>query len=137
MTKLTHLDHAGNAAMVDISAKAATIREAIAEGRITMSADALSAIKEGVVKKGDVLATARIAGIMAAKKTSDLIPLCHPIALSSVTVEFRLGDFTLGDTAITSIKRRTRASESACGTSAVLSFTVELGRAGTQVRADP
>ena len=88
MTKLTHLDHAGNAAMVDISAKAATIREAIAEGRITMSADALSAIKEGVVKKGDVLATARIAGIMAAKKTSDLIPLCHPLMLSKVTIDF-------------------------------------------------
>ncbi|MFM2022515.1 MAG: cyclic pyranopterin monophosphate synthase MoaC, partial [Pseudomonadota bacterium] len=88
MTKLTHLDDAGNAAMVDISAKNATMREAIAEGRITMSAEALAAIRDGAVKKGDVLATARIAGIMAAKKTSELIPLCHPLALSKVTVDF-------------------------------------------------
>lgn len=88
MTKLTHLDEAGNAAMVDVSAKPATEREAIAEGRITMSAEALAAIREGVVKKGDVLATARIAGIMAAKKTSELIPLCHPLMLSKVAVDF-------------------------------------------------
>jgi cyclic pyranopterin monophosphate synthase len=88
MTKLTHLDEAGNAAMVDISAKEATVREAIAEGCITMSAEALAAIKDGAVKKGDVLATARIAGIMAAKKTSELIPLCHPLMLSKVTVTF-------------------------------------------------
>jgi len=88
MTKLTHLDEAGNAAMVDVSAKPATEREAIAEGRITMSAEALAAIRDGAVKKGDVLATARIAGIMAAKKTSELIPLCHPLMLSKVAVDF-------------------------------------------------
>lgn len=88
MTKLTHLDDAGNAAMVDVSAKPATVREAVAEGRITMSAEALAAIRAGAVKKGDVLATARIAGIMAAKKTSELIPLCHPLALSKVSVDF-------------------------------------------------
>ena len=88
MNKLTHLDAAGNAAMVDVSAKPATEREAIAEGRITMSAAALAAIREGAVKKGDVLATARIAGIMAAKKTSELIPLCHPLMLSKVAVDF-------------------------------------------------
>jgi cyclic pyranopterin phosphate synthase len=88
MNKLTHLDAAGNAAMVDVSAKPATEREAIAEGRISMSAEALAAIREGAVKKGDVLATARIAGIMAAKKTSELIPLCHPLMLSKVAVDF-------------------------------------------------
>jgi cyclic pyranopterin monophosphate synthase len=88
MTNLTHLDAAGNAAMVDVSAKAETLREASAEGRITMSAEALAAIKAGAIKKGDVLATARIAGIMAAKKTSELIPLCHPLALSKVAVDF-------------------------------------------------
>ena len=88
MNQLTHLDEAGNAAMVDVSAKAATIREALAEGRITMSAEALAAIRAGAVKKGDVLATARIAGIMAAKKTSELIPLCHPLMLSKVAVDF-------------------------------------------------
>ena len=96
MTTLTHIDETGAARMVDVSAKADTAREAIAVGCIEMSPAALSAIRDGTSKKGDVLAVARLAGIMAAKKTSDLIPLCHPIALSSVTV-----DLTLGDTAIT------------------------------------
>jgi cyclic pyranopterin phosphate synthase len=90
MSKLTHLDDTGSAHMVDISAKADTAREALAEGSIQMTAEALTAIKEGRAKKGDVLAVARVAGIMAAKKTSDLIPLCHPIALSSVSVDFDL-----------------------------------------------
>ena len=93
---MTHLDDTGAARMVDVSAKADTVREAVAEGRIEMSREGLAAIRDGTTKKGDVLAVARVAGIMAAKKTSDLIPLCHPLALSSVTV-----DFTLGDTAIT------------------------------------
>ena len=84
---LTHIDEDGAARMVDISAKSATVREATATGRIDMSADALAAIKAGAVKKGDVLAVARIAGIMAAKRTSDLIPLCHPLPLSGVTVD--------------------------------------------------
>jgi cyclic pyranopterin monophosphate synthase len=88
MSKLTHLDDAGAAHMVDVSAKADTVREAIAEGRIAMSAEALTAIEEGSAQKGDVLATARIAGIMAAKKTSELIPLCHPLMLSKVAVDF-------------------------------------------------
>jgi len=92
MSKLTHLDDAGAAHMVDVGAKATTSREAVAEGRISMSADALSAIRDGTAKKGDVLAVARVAGIMAAKKTSDLIPLCHPIALSSATVDFDFED---------------------------------------------
>jgi cyclic pyranopterin monophosphate synthase len=92
MSKLTHLDDSGAAHMVDVSTKADTVREAIAEGRISMSADALAAIKEGSAKKGDVLATARIAGIMAAKKTSDLIPLCHPLMLSKVGVDFAFED---------------------------------------------
>jgi cyclic pyranopterin phosphate synthase len=98
MTRLTHLDETGAARMVDVSAKADTERVAVTEGRIEMSAAALSAIRDGTTKKGDVLAVARVAGIMAAKKTSELIPLCHPIALSSVTV-----DFMLGDTSITAI----------------------------------
>lgn len=92
MSKLTHLDDTGAAHMVDVGAKATTSREAVAEGRISMSADALSAIRDGTAKKGDVLAVARVAGIMAAKKTSDLIPLCHPIALSSATVDFDFED---------------------------------------------
>jgi cyclic pyranopterin monophosphate synthase len=92
MSKLTHLDETGAAAMVDISAKAGTVREAHAEGRISMSPQALTAVREGSVKKGDVLAVARVAGIMAAKKTSDLIPLCHPLALSKVAVDFEFED---------------------------------------------
>ncbi len=86
MSRLTHLDEAGAARMVDVLAKAVTARQAIASGEIRMSAAALSAIYEGTVSKGDVLAAARLAGIMAAKKTSDLIPLCHPLALSSVEI---------------------------------------------------
>lgn len=88
MTKLTHLDESGAAHMVDVSAKTDTVREAVAEGRIDMSAEALQAIVDGSAKKGDVLATARIAGIIAAKKTSELIPLCHPLLLSKITVDF-------------------------------------------------
>ncbi|QGP78359.1 cyclic pyranopterin monophosphate synthase MoaC [Sphingobium sp. CAP-1] len=90
MNGLTHLDDDGAARMVDVGAKAVTAREAIAAGRIDMSAAAAAAIAQGLVKKGDVLAVARVAGIMAAKKTADLIPLCHPIALSAVTVDFDL-----------------------------------------------
>ncbi|WP_062733090.1 cyclic pyranopterin monophosphate synthase MoaC [Sphingobium abikonense] len=92
MSGLTHLDAEGSARMVDVSAKAVTVREAIAAGRIDMSSQAARAIAEGLVKKGDVLAVARVAGIMAAKRTADLIPLCHPIALSAVTVDFALDD---------------------------------------------
>lgn len=88
MTDLTHLNAHGDAHMVDVSAKADTAREAVAEGRIAMSVAALEAIRAGNMKKGDVLGTARIAGIMAAKKTSDLIPLCHPLMLSRITVDF-------------------------------------------------
>lgn len=88
MSTLSHFDAAGNAAMVDVSAKAATARSAIAEARIVMQAATLAVIEAGTAKKGDVLGVARIAGIMAAKRTADLIPLCHPLALSAVTVDF-------------------------------------------------
>jgi cyclic pyranopterin phosphate synthase len=84
---LTHLDDQGAARMVDVSAKPATPREATASGRIAMSTDAATAIRDGMVKKGDVLAVARVAGIMAAKRTADLIPLCHPLPLSGVTLD--------------------------------------------------
>lgn len=87
MNRLTHLDDQGKAHMVDVGGKAETRRVAIAEGRIAMSAAALAAIRDGTVPKGDVLAVARIAGIMAAKKTAELIPLCHPLALDAVTVD--------------------------------------------------
>lgn len=88
--KLTHLDEQGNARMVDVGGKAETQRVAIASGHIAMSAQALAAIRDGAVPKGDVLAAARISGIMAAKKTAELIPLCHPLALDAVTLDFTL-----------------------------------------------
>jgi cyclic pyranopterin phosphate synthase len=84
---LTHLDRAGAAHMVDVGAKPVTERVAIAEGAVVMQAATLDAILAGNAKKGDVLATARIAGIMAAKRTHELIPLCHPLALTKVTVD--------------------------------------------------
>ncbi|KQN91427.1 molybdenum cofactor biosynthesis protein MoaC [Sphingomonas sp. Leaf67] len=85
---LTHLDAEGSAHMVDVGGKAVTQRVATATGRITMSPEALAAIRDGLVKKGDVLAVARVAGIMAAKRTSDLIPLCHPLPLTKASIEF-------------------------------------------------
>jgi cyclic pyranopterin monophosphate synthase len=91
MSGLTHLDESGAARMVDVSAKTVTVREAVSSGEITMSVEALSAIQAGSLGKGDALAVARVAGIMAAKRTSDLIPLCHPLAISTVTVDFAFG----------------------------------------------
>ncbi len=85
---LTHFDAQGQAHMVDVGAKAATHRTAVAEGRIQMQPATLALIQQGSAKKGDVLGVARIAGIMAAKRTSELIPLCHPIALTRVALEF-------------------------------------------------
>ncbi|WP_298333639.1 cyclic pyranopterin monophosphate synthase MoaC [uncultured Erythrobacter sp.] len=96
MTRLTHIGEDGSAQMVDVSSKAETHRVAIASGKISMSTAAIKAIRQGDVIKGDVLGTARIAGIMAAKRTGDLIPLCHPLGLEAVTV-----DFTIGDSSIT------------------------------------
>lgn len=87
---LTHFDAQGQAHMVDVAGKAATHRVAIAQGRITMNPATLTLIVEGTAKKGDVLGVARIAGIMAAKKTSELIPLCHPLALTRVALDFRV-----------------------------------------------
>ena len=92
MADLTHLGADGAAHMVDVSAKADTAREAVAEGRINMSAEALDAVRAGNIKKGDVLGTARIAGIIAAKKTSELIPLCHPLMLSKIAIAFDFED---------------------------------------------
>ena len=89
--KLTHFDASGNAVMVDVSEKTVTFREATAHGIITMNAEAFAAVESGTVKKGDVLGVARIAGIMATKRTSELIPLCHPLPLTKVSVDFRGG----------------------------------------------
>jgi cyclic pyranopterin phosphate synthase len=88
MSSLTHFDAQGQAHMVDVAGKAATHRVAVASGRIAMKPETLALVESGNAKKGDVLGVARIAGIQAAKKTSDLIPLCHPLALTRVAVDF-------------------------------------------------
>ena len=90
MSALTHFDAAGNAAMVDVSPKAETARGARARARIVMKPETLALIQEGRAGKGDVLGVARVAGIMAAKRTHELIPLCHPLLISKVAVEFEL-----------------------------------------------
>ncbi len=90
MSELTHFDPEGRAIMVDVGAKAETARVAVVRGRIVMQAATFAMIAGGQAKKGDVLGVARLAGIMASKRTADLIPLCHPIALSAVSVDFQL-----------------------------------------------
>lgn len=124
MNALTHLDDQGRASMVDIGGKAATQREAVAEGHIAMTADALAAVREGAIKKGDVLATARIAGIMAAKRTSDLIPLCHPLALSSVAVEFAFTDTGIRVTATARLNGQTGVEMEALAAATVALLTI-------------
>lgn len=89
-TPLSHVDAQGAASMVDVSAKAATVRRALAEGRIVMSPSAFTAVRDAQLAKGDVIGTARIAGVLAAKRTAELIPLCHPLPLSDVQVRFAL-----------------------------------------------
>ncbi|MBO4881117.1 MAG: cyclic pyranopterin monophosphate synthase MoaC [Firmicutes bacterium] len=90
MEKLTHIDEQGNAVMVDVSGKDVTVREASAEGIIFVGAEVLQLIRDSGIAKGDVLGTARIAGIMACKKTSDIIPLCHPLFITKASVDFEI-----------------------------------------------
>lgn len=99
MSKLTHIDETGRARMVDVSDKAATVREAVAAGFVRMSPETLKLALSGEAKKGDVRAVAEIAGVMAAKKTSDLIPMCHPLALSKVEVRVEPAEGGLSVTA--------------------------------------
>jgi cyclic pyranopterin phosphate synthase len=104
MTELTHLDAAGAARMVDVSAKEATARTAVATGVVRTTAEVIALLRTDGLPKGDALATARIAGIMAAKRTPELIPLCHPISLTGVTVDLRVGET---DVVITATVRTT------------------------------
>ncbi|MGX7926097.1 cyclic pyranopterin monophosphate synthase MoaC [Tsuneonella sp. HG094] len=121
---LTHLDESGAARMVDVGGKSETDRSATAEGRIRMSAAALAAIREGSGPKGDVLAAARIAGIMAAKKTADLIPLCHPLSLNAVRVEFAFGDDAVRVSATASLTGRTGVEMEAMTAACVSLLTI-------------
>src|SRR4029079_146724 len=107
MSKLTHLDSHGAARMVDVGGKPETARSATATGRIRISAEALAAVREGSGPKGDVLAAARIAGIMAARKTAELIPLCHPLSLDAVRVDFAFEADGVRATACASLTGRT------------------------------
>ena len=105
--RLTHLDSEGAAHMVDVGGKPATARRAVASGRITMSVQALEAIRAGNAPKGDVLGTARIAGIMAAKRTGELIPLCHPLGLEAVNIDFAYEEGAIRATATASLTGKT------------------------------
>jgi len=124
MNKLTHLDESGKARMVDVGGKQATQREAVASGRIRMSPQALAAIRDGAVPKGDVLAAARIAGIMAAKKTAELIPLCHPLALDSVTLDFTMEDDGVRATASARLTGKTGVEMEALTATSVALLTI-------------
>ena len=104
---LTHLDEAGHARMVDVSGKGVTVREARASGRVLLSAAATAALRAGEVPKGDALAVARIAGIQGAKRTPDLVPLCHPIALHAVAVDLTVLDGAVAITAVVRTADRT------------------------------
>ena len=124
MADLTHLDAHGNARMVDVGGKVATQRVAIASGRIRMSPLALAAIRTGDVPKGDVLAAARIAGIMAAKKTAELIPLCHPLVLDTVGVDFSFEDGALRATATAALTGKTGVEMEALTAASVALLTI-------------
>jgi len=124
MSRLTHLDERGQARMVDVGGKPETARSATATGRIRMSPQALAAIRDGDVPKGDVLAAARIAGIMAAKKTAELIPLCHPLALDSVTLDFAFEEGALSATASARLTGKTGVEMEAMTATCVALLTI-------------
>ena len=124
MSKLTHIDETGAARMVDVSAKAETVREATAKGRVVMQAATRALIGDGRAAKGDVLAAARLAGIMAAKRTAELIPLCHPLALSSIVVDLILEDEAVEITSTVRTTGRTGVEMEALTAVSVAALTV-------------
>ena len=126
MAKLTHLDDEGNAVMVDVSDKQATQRTATAKGTVTMEPETMALIQAGGVKKGDVLSVAQLAGIMGAKRTPDLIPLCHPLELTSVTVDLVCdpGRNAVDITATCKLKGQTGVEMEALTAVAVAALTV-------------
>ena len=123
-TQLTHLDEAGRARMVDVSAKDVTVRTARASGRVLLSAEAVAALRDGRVPKGDALAVARIAGIQGAKRTPDLIPLCHPLGLHGVTVDLTVEDSGVYITAETRTADRTGVEMEALTSVSVAALTL-------------
>ena len=130
MSRLTHIDEAGAARMVDVGGKSVTARQAVARGRITMSPAAAAAIREGAVAKGDVLAVARIAGIMGAKRTADLIPLCHPLPLTKVEVALEPDDSGVTVTATAAIEGKTGVEMEALTAATIALLTIyDMGKA--------
>lgn len=124
MTTLTHLDDTGAARMVDVGAKPDTAREATATGRVTLSPRALALVRDASANKGDVLAAARIAGIMAAKRTADLIPLCHPLPLTRVTIDLSADDTGVTVTATCATTARTGVEMEALTAATVALLTI-------------
>jgi cyclic pyranopterin monophosphate synthase len=124
MDRLTHLDESGAARMVDVSGKDVTTREAVAGGRVLVSADVVALLRGEGVPKGDAIAVARLAGIMAAKQTSSLIPLCHPLALSSVAVDLEVADEAVDITATVRTADRTGVEMEALTAVAVAGLAV-------------
>ena len=124
MSRLTHLDDSGAARMVDVGGKQPTMRSATAAGRIRMEPATLAAVREGNGPKGDVLAAARIAGIMAAKKTGELIPLCHPLALNTVSVEFAFSEEGVEVTARAALTGKTGVEMEALTAASVALLTI-------------
>jgi len=121
---LTHLDASGNAHMVDVLAKEITRRKAVAKCRVEMSEAAMLALGDGDVPKGDVLAVARVAGIQAAKRTSDLIPLCHPLMIGSVSIDFEVAETHVGITAAVETLERTGVEMEALTACSVAALTI-------------
>jgi len=122
--RLSHLDEHGAARMVDVTAKAATARTAVAAGTVRTTAEVVALITSGGLPKGDALATARVAGILAAKKTSDLIPLCHPLALTGVDVDFAVGETEVALTASVRTTDRTGVEMEALTAVSVAALTL-------------
>ena len=120
----THLDPLGRARMVDVTPKEPTHRRAIARGRVTMTPETASAVAQGAIKKGDVLAVARVAGIQAAKRTSDLVPLCHPLLVGAVNVNFEILDESIEIEASVETVDRTGVEMEALTACSVAALTV-------------
>jgi cyclic pyranopterin monophosphate synthase len=143
VTRLTHLDEAGQARMVDVSAKDVTVRTARASGRVLVSSQAVAALRDGRVPKGDALAVARIAGIAGAKRTPDLIPLCHPLGLHGVQVELAVEDWGVAIEATVKTADRTGVEMEALTSVSVAALTlidmiksVDKGAVITDVRLE-
>jgi cyclic pyranopterin monophosphate synthase len=124
MSKLSHLNENGEAHMVDVSDKDVTTRSATAKARVLAAPETIAVITSGTAKKGDVLATARIAGIMAAKKTSDLIPLCHPLMISKVTIDFAIASDHIDVEATVKVEGKTGVEMEALTACSVACLTI-------------